>query len=296
MSLLGKRDFDFFSDFDSQATWADIPPQDMSQRSYGSQFSALSVPRNRRMAVSYNRRRRYSKRKVPRAIRTRGTPDGYYEIPVKVLTRLYVNTSSGIWDTNQTTGASVGVTGYQGISFWSSLDAMTTSLGNGSISAQVIQTPPGFAELQAVFDEGKICKVMYDCWVTAQVPNADSTAGNYGAPDLFLCYDPNNADPPSSLDQVLQYSDVKRICFDSNQRTRITYVPKIRTDGGSAQVETGSATTLSISQGATYMQMTKPAVAHFGLRGWLAIPTAANSRVYQINILKTEIRRYKVNK
>lgn len=288
MSLLGKRTY-----ADSQGL---LFTQD-TMPSYGSsQRSAVPMRYNRSMAVAPYRKRRYAKRKVPRAIQTRGTPDGYYEIPVKVLTRIYVNTSSGLWETNQSTGASVGVSGYQGVSFWSSLDAFNCSLGNGAISTQIIQTPPGFAQLQAVFDEGKICKVMFDCWVTAQVPNADSTAGNYGAPDLFLCYDPNNADPPASLDEVLQYSRVERICFDSNQRHRFSYVPKIRTDGGTAQIETGTATTLSISQNATYMQMNKPAVAHFGMRGWLAIPTAATSRVYQINILRTEIRRYKVNK
>lgn len=201
-----------------------------------------------------------------------------------------------MWDTNQTTGALLGVTGYQGCAFWSSLDLMTMSIGNGGVSAQIQNSPPGFAELQAVFDEGKICKVTFDMWVTAQVPDSGGTAGNYGAPDLFLAIDPNNADPPASLDEVLQYSKVKRVCFDSNQRTSLTYYPKIRMDGGTSSADVGSTTTLSLSQNSQYMQMSKPAVAHFGLRGWLAIPTAANSRLYQINILRTEVRRYKVNK
>lgn len=287
MSYLGKR-------FNESQDTTDEP---MSQRMrFNVSNNSLSSRSNRSMVSSAYKRRRYTKSKIPRAIQTRGTPDGYYEIPVKALTRIYVNTSTGGWNTNQTTGASIGLTGYQGIGFYSSLDTMSTVLGNGAISATISQAVPGFTELQAVFDEGKICKVMYDVWVTAQVPAATAVAGNFGAPDLFLAVDPNNADPPGGLEAVLQYSNVKRICFDSNQRTRFSFYPKIRTDGGSAETESGTSTTLSLSQSPSYNQMNKPGVVHFGLRGWFAIPTAANGYVYQVNILRTEIRRYKVNK
>lgn len=117
-----------------------------SQRSFSSNantYSSVPMRRRRQMVSSQYRRRRYAKSKIPLAIKTRGTPSGYYEIPVRTLTRIYVNTSSGMWQTNQTTGGSVGLTGYQGISFSSTLDAFATYLGAGSISASIFNSTPG---------------------------------------------------------------------------------------------------------------------------------------------------------
>jgi len=69
----------------------EMPAATRRRRSYGN-----IRPRGRKMVVS-----------VPRAIRTRGTPDGYYEIPANILLRFYFNTNSGIFVTDQTAGAPV---------------------------------------------------------------------------------------------------------------------------------------------------------------------------------------------
>lgn len=251
---------------------------------------------NKKMYASQYRKRRFYKSKVPRAIKTRGTPDGYYEIPVRTLTRIYINTSTGFWDTNQTTGNSIGVTGYQGISFCSTLDNFVCFLGSGSVSASIYNSVPGFSGMQGVFDECKIVNEMYEIWVANQTPTSTSTAAIIGAPDLFLIEDYNDATPPSTIDQVMQYSKMHRIVFD-NGVYRIKYNPRIRVDLGSSADESGTATTLAGVSQAGYQQLAKPGTTHFGLKGWLAIPSGSSSSyIYQLNIMRTQIRRYKINK
>lgn len=270
-----------------------------SQRSFVSDATALtSVPmrRRRQMVSSYQRRRRYAKSKIPLAIKTRGTPSGYYEIPVRVLTRIYVNTSTGLWNTIQSTGGSSGLTGYNGISLNSTLDIMATYLGNGTFSANIFNSVPGFAGLQGVFDECKIVEEIYDIWVANQAPEAAGSTANIGAPDLFLVEDYNDGTPPASIDEIMQYSKMHRICFD-NGRYRIRYTPKVRADVGASADDLGTSTTLSATQTAGYMSTSKPGCVHFGLKGWLAVPNASTSAyVYELNILRTQIRRYKINK
>lgn len=270
-----------------------------SQRSFNSSQSSnvyATVPMRRRRQMVSSYRRRYKKSKVPRAIKTRGTPLGYYEIPVRTLTRIYVNTSTGMWNTNQTTGGGIGTTGYQGISFSSTLDSFAAYLGNGGFSASVFNTVPGFAGLQGVFDECKIVSESYDFWVSNQTPEAQNNANIIGAPDLFLVEDYNDGTPPASIDEVMQYSKMLRVCFD-NGRYKVTYRPKVRVDMGATADEAAGTTTLSGVESSGYLQCNKPGVVHFGLKGWLAIPTSSiQSYVYELNILRTQIRRYKINK
>lgn len=273
----------------------DMPSQ-RSFQSNASTYSTVPMRRRRQMVSSQYRRRRYAKSKVPRAIKTRGTPSGYYEIPVRTLTRIYVNTSTGMWNTNQSTGASIGLTGYQGVSFSATLDSFACYLGAGGISASIFNATPGFSGLQGVFDECKIVEEIYDFWVANQTPESVASANIIGAPDLFLVEDYNDGTPPTSIDEVMQYSKMTRVCFD-NGRYRCRYNPKVRVDMGASAEDAGTTTTLSGTQPSTYLQTSKPGVVHFGLKGWLAIPTAAvNSHVYELNILRTQIRRYKINK
>ena len=269
--------------------------QDIEMPPKRARTSNAITPYRKSMVASQFRKRRY-KSKIPRAIQTRGTPDGYYEIPVRTLTRIYVNTSSGFWDTNQSTGNSIGATGYQGIAFCSTLDNFVCFIGSGGVSASIFNSVPGFAGMQGVFDECKIVNEMYDIWVANQTPTATSTAAIIGAPDMFLIEDYNDATPPSTIDQVMQYSKMHRVPFD-NRVYKIQYNPKVRVDLGSAADEIGSTTTLAGVQAAGYQQLSKPGTTHFGLKGWIAIPSGStNSHIYQLNIMRTQIRRYKINK
>lgn len=285
----------------------------MSKRSFWSQETTLEdftqtqdepMPKRSKSALTpykkmftsqYKKKKGY-KPKVPRAIATRGTPDGYYEIPVRTLTRVYINTSTGMWNTDQNTANSVGTIGYQGCSFCSTLDNFMMNLGNGAISAYIYNAVPGYSQMQGVFDECKIVSEMYDIWVANQTPEAINSAAYIGAPDLFLVEDFNDATPPGSLSDVMQYSKMHRIPFD-NGRYTIKYTPRVRVSLGSADAEAGTTTTLSGVETAGYQQLNKPGVVHFGLKGYIAIPTSSGSTlVYQLNIMRTQIRRYKINK
>lgn len=287
---MSKRSF-----WSQETTLEDYSQSQLEMPPKRSRTSNAITPYRKSMVASQFRKKRY-KSKIPRAIQTRGTPDGYYEIPVRTLTRIYINTSTGFWDTNQTTGNSIGATGYQGIAFCSTLDNFVCFLGSGSVSASIFNSVPGFAGMQGVFDECKIVNEMYDIWVANQTPTATSTAAIIGAPDLFLIEDYNDATPPSTIDQVMQYSKMHRVPFD-NGTYKIQYSPRIRVDLGAAADELGSTTTLAGVQAAGYQQLSKPGTTHFGLKGWIAIPSGStNSHIYQLNIMRTQIRRYKINK
>ena len=268
--------------------------QDIEMPPKRARTSNAITPYRKSMVASQFRKKRY-KSKIPRAIQTRGTPDGYYEIPVRTLTRVYINTSTGMWNTDQNTANSVGVTGYQGCSFCSTLDNFMMNLGNGVISAYIYNSVPGFSQMQGVFDECKIVNEMYDIWVANQTPTATTTAAIIGAPDLFLVEDFNDATPPGSVSDVMQYSKMHRVPFD-NGTYKIQYNPKVRVDLGASDNEAGSTTTLAGVQAAGYQQTSKPGTIHFGLKGWIAIPSGStNTHIYQLNILRTQIRRYKIN-
>ena len=130
---------------------------------YSQSQAVVSVPmRYSRRMVGPSYRRKRSKRRVPRAIATRGTPDGYYEIPVRVFWKLYVNTSTGAYVTDPVTGVQSGATGYQGIVVSYDYSSVTVDLGNGAFSAVNIINIPGVSELQSVFDLCKMYRVDYE--------------------------------------------------------------------------------------------------------------------------------------
>lgn len=239
--------------------------------------------------------RRYAKkRSVPRALLTRGTPKGYYEIPVTVYRKLYYNMSTGVWPTTQTTGAQTGLTGYQGFALGTDLSTSKMWLGNGAFSASINVTVPGFAELQACFDECKIHRIDYEFWFQNQ--GADTALGSstlQQSANMFIVEDPNNLDPPASLGTILQYAKVHRVVGDLTRPKKITLYPKIRLDAGSASDETGTTTTLAVTAPATYCQSAKPAVEHFGLRGWFDTCSVLNGQFGYIGIKETQYRRYK---
>lgn len=235
------------------------------------------------------------KSRVPRAIRSRGTPDGYYEIPVTVYRRIYFNMTSGLWETNPYTAVTSGVTGYQGFGMGTQLDTSQCLLGNGAVSAAIQVTVPGFAQLAAVFDECKIVKIDYEFWVAAQSNEIHGSL--FQAPNIWVALDTNGFDPPGNLDTLLQYSTVKCIKGDINHSQKITVYPKIREDVSTDGAETSTAASSSAVRSSTYMSTAKPAAVHYGLRGWFEVNNAAaTTSVGYLCIKETQLRRYKVNK
>lgn len=246
------------------------------------------------------RQRRYSNRpkkygavtKVPKAITTRGTPQGYYELPQRQLYRFYGNSSSGLWNTNQTTAAAIGSTGYQGFGYVTQLDQSAVYLGNGGISATVSQTIADFASAQNLFDLCKVSEIEVEFWISNPSHEANVTAGRFGAVEIYVTQDMNDAFPPNQLSHVLDRTKVIRICQD-NRKYKMTFKPNIVLDASSNAGDT-STTTLAISQPSTYVRCDRPAVSHYGIKGWVVVPSDATAFTYTLNMLVTQKRRYKM--
>lgn len=260
-----------------------------------SETQPLEMPvAKRQRRGSKNAPRRNIRSAIPMAIRTRGTPAGYYELPVRVLFKIYANTSTGLWNTDQSTGASVGLTGYRGFGISSSLDAVRVSLGEGAYSANIDLSVPGFSELQNVFDLCKITDQEVHYWWTTDPRELTTSAHGYF--DMYTVTDPNNVDPPANLGTVMQYSKVHRIPSNAQKIVVQSYKPHIRSVAGSENFETGTSTTVAVSSPSTYIQTAKPAVAHFGVRGWCDIPSQPTTCYSYLNILIVQKRRYKIGK
>lgn len=254
---------------------------------------AYAVKRSRKNSNPFRKNKMLVRaNRVPRAIRTRGTPDGYYEIPVTVYRKIYFNMSSGLWTTDPYTGAVSGSTGYAGFGVGTTLDTSFMFLGAGG---NVNVTVPGFSEMQNVFDECKIARIHYEFWVAGQAHEN----GNVLAftPNIWVTVDPNSIDPPSNLQTLLQYANVKCIKGDINNPTKMTLYPKLRLDVAADGAEASTATSSGANDSAKYISMAKPGAFHYGLRGWFEInsqPTEAY--LGYLCVKETQIRRYKRTK
>ena len=225
------------------------------------------------------------KARVPRAIRTRGTPDGYYEIPVTVYRKIYFNQSTGLWVTDPTTGVSSGSNGYNGFGMGTQLDTSQFLLGNGAVSASIQVGVPGFAELQNVFDECKISRIDYEFWIASEAPALGGTS--YTCPSVWVAIDNNGIDPPSNLNQLLQYGSVRCLKGDIHHPTRLTVFPKIREDASSDGAEMSTAVTSSVCRPSTYTMTAKPGVLHYGVRGWFETTQPVSTLVGYLCIKET---------
>ena len=251
---------------------------------------------SRRMVGPSYRRKRY-KRRVPRAIATRGTPDGYYEIPVRVFWKLYVNTSTGAYVTDPVTGVQSGATGYQGIVVSYDYSTVTVDLGNGAFSAVNIVNIPGVSELQSVFDLCKMYRVDYEFWWANGLNQSPTAANAAGAPELWVANDLSGAVPPGSQSVILQYSDLMRCPSDPNRRyTKVMY-PKQRVVLGTSADPMGGTSTVSGSQASTYFETDKGSVRHTGLIGYINLPQNQTTvQLYYLNCMMTIYRRFKITR
>lgn len=254
-----------------------------------------SRSQSRRNVSKMSKRMVVRQPRIPRPIRTRGTPAGYYEIPVTVYRKLYFNMSTGLWQTDPYTGVTSGSTGYNGFGLGTQLDTSNMLLGNGATSALVNVSVPGFAQLQAVFDECKIARIEYEFWVNGQAKeNGTSLAF---APNVWIVRDDNNIDPPSGLSEILQYAKPIAVKGDITRPTRLTVYPRVRDSVGSSETEVGTSSTIAGDRAAGYYQSAKPTVQHFGLRGWFETQsTLADAYLGYLCIKETQIRRYKITK
>lgn len=264
-----------------------------SQNNIDYDFSQEDMPRYKRQRRGSIKRRYGSIVKMPRAIQTRGTPDGYYEIPMRQLFRMYTNSSSGVWNTNQTTNAAIGATGYNGFAYYGQFDNSYINVGNGGISATIAQSVTDATSSGNLFDLCKIAEMEIEVWVTNYAHEASSTVGKYGAIELYVCQDTNDAVPPNALSDVIDRSKVLRVTPDG-RRYKMKISPYISTDASSND-GAASSTTISVASPATYFRCARPAVSHFGFKGWVVTPSDATVQLYSVNILVTQKRRFKMN-
>lgn len=254
-----------------------------------------NMPSQRRRTNPKKKMMIVSKSRVPRAIRSRGTPDGYYEIPVTIYHRCYFNSSTGIWPTDPITGAQSGATGYNGFGMCTDLDNSIINFGTGGVAAQSFATIPGFAQLAAVFDECKIARIHYEMWVDGTAASVGSTL--FAAPNTFVVVDNNNADSPANLAEILQYHPVHTVKGDINNSLKVTVYPHVRVSVGTGEQEVSTSTSIAQVSRAGYMECSKPAVTHFGLRGYFeTTPALAAAQLGYLCIKETQIRRYKRQK
>lgn len=264
---------------------------------YGNSNASVPMRYSRRMVGSSYRRKKNYKRRVPRAIATRGTPRGYYEIPVRVFWKLYVNTSTGAWITDPVTGVQSGATGYWGMSISHDYSSVTVDLGNGAFSAVNVINIPGVTELQNVFDLCKMYKVDYEFWWTNGLNQSPTAANAAGAPELWIANDYNGGTPPGTQATLLQYSDLMRCPSDPTKRYRKTCYPKQRTVLGTNADPTSSSSTVAGSQASTYFETDKPSVRHTGLLGYIQLPqNQSTAQLYYLNCMMTIQRRFKVTR
>lgn len=230
--------------------------------------------------------------KVPKAIQTRGTPRGYYEIPHRELFRIYGNSSTGLWNTNQSSGDAIGVTGYQGMAYLAQLDTSNLYLGNGSIAATVTRSVADFSSAQNLFDLCKISDIEVEFWITNPAREQNSTALAAGAIEIFVAPDYNDAVPPNSLATVLDRAQCLRVTPDG-RRYKMSFKPYMILDAGSNAGDV-SGSTVSMAQPSTYCRTERPAVSHFGFKVYVPTLSSYDNRLYFVNMLITQKRRYKM--
>lgn len=250
-------------------------------------------PTKRQRRGSRNAGNRGTVSKVPRAIATRGTPSGYYEINSNTLMRFYGNGSTGLWNTDQNTGAQSGTTGYQGLAFFSTLSSMQCSLGNGTQSATVNAALGQFSQLANVFDLCKIVSIELEFWFTNQTGTVNGSA--VGCPELWLVQDPNDATPLSSAVEVQDYSKFKRVIFDQKSH-KMTFKPFCNILASTGQTDTTTTYANSLSSPSAYFNTKNDGVCHFGVKGWMYLPSAQAAETYMLNVAVRQVRRYKNTK
>lgn len=231
---------------------------------------------------------------VPKSIAFRGTPQGYYEIPVTNVFKVYYNTSSGMWQTDQNTGATLGVTGYRGFALSTSLSDVNLALGEGAVSTNITLSVPGFSSLQDVFDMCKIARLEVEIYFMQDAQPINNSATTPAA-QLCVVRDYNSVTPPTSFSVVNQYADIKT-CQNTAMysRQKHVFVPYYEY---AAETIDGASSTSSMNRPSTYMSTVTPGVAHRGLLGWLDVAQATGTAFTgYIYIRVKQIRRFKISR
>lgn len=230
--------------------------------------------------------------RVPRPIQTRGTPDGYYEIPCTQLIRIYTNTSSGFWLTDQVVPNSQGTTGYKGIGVYFKNDQTYFNFGNNGSSGGIAATQNfgirDYANLAAVFDDMKIARITVEAWM-----NVDPSAINHNpnnCPEIWMCHDGNDAFPPN--EEIQEYAKSVRVL--PNRRASISFVPTATLDTTS-DAGSGSTTGPGLTTGGYFRSSSSASLYGLKIYNWLPYEPDT-SQVYFLQLKITQVRRFRRQK
>lgn len=239
--------------------------------------------KSRRNGYSYSK---YKQSRVPRAIQTRGTPEGYYDIPYHQMVRLYCNTSSGFWPTDQGSMAPYGGAGYKGIGIAFQPNNTRVTFGNsGSTTSYEDFTISDFTNLQTIFDDVNLAKITVEAWINAQP--SDTSAALSNAPEIWAANDANDCYPGTSALQ--EYAKVSRIL--PNRVTKLTFTPTIVSDN---VADDGVGITTSAGQTTTGYVKTGSGCYHYGVKMWNWLPYEPDTaQVYYLQMRITIVRRFK---
>jgi len=269
--------------------WEFTTQEDFTQ----SQEMPTQYAMRKRGSIQGGRPKRYRGmgRRVPRAIQTRGTPDGYYEIPSQMLIRLYFNSTTGIWPTTQTNNQPTGATGYEAFAMRFDFDEVVLHFGNnGAINTSQTMSIPGATELGAVFDEFKQVRVEQEYWLANQVPGVHTSGtAAAGNPEFWVVEDQNDAFPPT-MTAIQQYAKSTRVMAD--KPVKVTHTQKVVLD---AATDAGSGASTSVGPMVnTYMKAGSNA-SLLGTKVYFWIPQNAAGTAYvgYLNIKLRIVRRYK---
>lgn len=252
-----------------------------------------------RLTASYSssagasKKRQMRVTKVPRPIQTRGTPDGYYEIPCTQLIRFYCNTSSGFWGTDQVSLAPIGTTGWKGMGIYFKNDNTYVNFGSNGSGGGIASTQNfgvrDYPYLSQVFDDMKVARINVEAWINTQTSSINHTPNN--APEIWMCFDGNDSFPPN--EEILEYAKTARVLPD--RKTRFSFVPSLTLDTTS-DAGSGSTTGPGVTQASTYVR-TNSTGSLYGLKVFNWLPYEPDTaQVYFLHLKITQIRRYRRQK
>lgn len=250
----------------------------MKRKRYSGSFAGSS---GRGYSKAYSR--------VPRAIATRGTPDGYTEINYTQMIRLYTQTSTGFWATAQDTVAPYGIQGFSGLGFSFTPSNTRITFGNAGASTSYMDVAiSDMANLSTIFDEVKLAKVKVEVWINAQSSNINNNLSN--TPEIWMAVDPNDSFPATT--SIQEYSHSRRILPDRN--TIMSFKPHLVADNAANDAGNGATSGATMQQG--YVRSNSTAY-HYGLKALYWVPYEPDTaQVFFTQFRITFTRRFKSHK
>lgn len=138
---------------------------------------------------------------------------------------------------------------------------------------------PSASEFSALFDQYKIRKVewTYCPRFTELSQAAASAAVNIALPRFYSAVDQDDATIPTSLNQMMQYANLKGTPF--NKPVKITYTPSVSTQVYGSLTTTGYA-----SKKNQWLDINNLDVSHYGHKVWIELNNVNWSNTFKVDV------------